>query len=78
MRMDEHQGRSAEQRLVDLESTLAHHQREFEQLNQVVIEQTGLLEKLQRRVERVEATLEGLMERLPDAQDASDEKPPHY
>jgi SlyX protein len=67
-----------ESRLTSLESTLAHHQREYEVLNQVVIDQSGEIEKLQRRLGRLEAMLHDVRQHLPNQRDLEDEKPPHY
>ena len=62
-----------------MEAAIAHHQRDYDQLNQVVIEQAKQIIQLQRRVERLELHCKQLDERLPDEdRDLLDDKPPHY
>jgi uncharacterized coiled-coil protein SlyX len=65
------------QKLVDLESLIAHLQHEFEQLNSVVIEQNQRIDKLQSAQEKLEHQLQTLEE---DAENwnPEDERPPHY
>ena len=67
-----------ENRINDLESTLAHQQREYELLNQVVVEQAQTVERLERRLTSLESSLESVQTRLPDDRDPLSEKPPHY
>lgn len=67
-----------EARTESLESALAHHQREYDLLNQVVIEQAQLVEKLTRRLTQLESTIQTVREQLPDDRDPAEEKPPHY
>lgn len=66
------------QRITDLEAALAHHQREYDLLNQVVIEQAAKIERLERRITSLESNLEVVESRLPDDRDPLAEKPPHY
>ena len=66
------------ERITDLESALAHHQRECEQLNQVVIEQANRIDELHRRVARLEQTLDQVQQQIPENRELADEKPPHY
>ena len=67
----------SEQRLVDLESRLAHQDHMLNQLNDVVTEQ-------QAKIMRLEELCSALIERLRSIDDASadaqpaDERPPHY
>ena len=69
---------NAAKRIDDLEAAIAHQQREYELLNQVVIEQADLIDKLKRRVDAMEASLKSVESRLPEDVDLVDEKPPHY
>ncbi len=69
---------NAAKRIDDLEASIAHQQREYELLNQVVIEQADLIDKLKRRVDAMEASLKSVESRLPEDVDLVDEKPPHY
>lgn len=58
-----------------LEASVAHLERQVEQLNDVVIEQGKLLERLKREVQRQTAAMESLeLERMK----AHNPKPPHY
>ena len=63
------------QRLERLESHVAHLERQYEELNQVVIEQGRLLKKLQTQQHRLADTIETAeRERI----HATNPKPPHY
>lgn len=58
-----------------LEASLAHLERQVEQLNEVVIEQSKLLERLKKEVQRQSAGMQSLeLERMK----ANNPKPPHY
>lgn len=63
-----------ENRFVALETKVAYQEKTIADLNEVVIDQTRLLEKTSRRVTRLEEQLEALLGQL----DAPIEKPPHY
>ena len=65
-------GKELEARLQDLELRLMHGERAHEVLNEVVIEQQGQIEALQRDVKRLKQALEGMKEAAPD------DPPPHY
>lgn len=65
-----------EQRLIDLETKIAHQEYLIEELNQTVYEQ-------QKTIDRLEATLSTLVKRYQDILTGGDEirpneKPPHY
>ncbi len=65
----------ASQRLEKIESHLAHLERQYEQINQVVIEQGRLLARLQKENSKVSSAMETIeIERIR----ATDSKPPHY
>jgi uncharacterized coiled-coil protein SlyX len=58
-----------------LESNLAHLEHQVEQLNGVVIEQSKLLERLKKEVQRQSTAMQTLeLERI----NANNQKPPHY
>ena len=76
MGSDEQQSHAA--RVTELESALAHHQRLCEQLNQVVTEQAGIIDDLQRRVALLENTVKEVQYQLPEDREIAEEKPPHY
>lgn len=65
----------ASQRLEKIESALAHLEKQYEELNQVVIEQNRLLAKLQKECAKVSDTVGTMeLERIR----ANNVKPPHY
>lgn len=62
-------------RLEKLESNLAHLEHQVEQLNGVVVEQSRLLERLKKEVQRQSSAMQTLeLERIK----ANVQKPPHY
>ncbi len=65
-------------RETELEITLAHLQRLFDQLNEVVTSQALELDQMQRRVTRLETQIKELKLKSTSAEDPLDEKPPHY
>ena len=63
------------QRLEHLESQLAHLDRQYEQLNQVVIDQAKTLRKMQATQQRMAETVETAeLDRVK----STNAKPPHY
>jgi SlyX protein len=63
------------ERLAKVESHLAHLERLYEQLNEVVIDQGKRMAKLQTQLQRVGQSLETIeTERIK----ATNPKPPHY
>ena len=63
------------QRLEKIESHLAHLERQYEELNQVVIEQARVLARLQKEHTKVSGAVESMeMERI----STNNPKPPHY
>ena len=69
-----------DKRLQDLEMTVAHLQRMYEQLNEVVTQQALDADAAQRRITRLESIVRDLKEKQVEGQaiDPLDEKPPHY
>jgi uncharacterized coiled-coil protein SlyX len=64
-----------EQRVEKLESHLAHLERQYEQLNEVVIEQGRLLARAQKELGKTSRAVETIeLERIK----ANVQKPPHY
>lgn len=62
-------------RLLNVESSLAHLEHQVEQLNRVVVEQAGAIARLQKEVARAAQAMESQeMERIR----ANSQKPPHY
>lgn len=75
--MSEEQGgtQAAAERLARIESHLAHLERQYEELNGVVVEQARLLARLQKENFKVSNAVENMeMERI----GANNAKPPHY
>jgi uncharacterized coiled-coil protein SlyX len=63
------------QRLEKVESHVAHLEHQVEQLNDVLVEQTKLLERLKKQVQLQSATLETIeLERIK----ANNPRPPHH
>ena len=63
------------QRLEKIESHLAHLERQYEELNQVVIEQARMIKRLQTQQGKIAESVETAeMERIR----ATNPKPPHY
>ena len=69
---------SAQPRLSELEFQAAHVQRLYDQLNEVVTQQSGLIDRLQRRVAKLEHQLQDARHKSETPIDPYDEKPPHY
>ena len=63
------------QRLEKIESHLAHLERQYEELNQVVIDQARLIARLQKETGKISDTV-GTMEL--ERVRATNPKPPHY
>jgi uncharacterized coiled-coil protein SlyX len=63
------------ERLEKVETNLAHLEHQYDQLNQVVLEQTRALAKLQLLQQQVSQSVESMeLERIK----ATNPKPPHY
>ncbi len=69
-----------EERVERLEMEVAHQQRTLDQLNEVVIEQSVDLLRIQRTLQQMGKQLEDLavVPRTAETVDLVDEKPPHY
>jgi len=66
---------SVTSRLLKVESTLAHLERQHEELNGVVVEQSRALARLQKELARATQALESAeMDRIR----SNNQKPPHY
>lgn len=63
------------QRFEKLEMNIAHLEHQVEQLNEVLIDQSKLVERLKKEVQRQSATMETMeLERIK----ANNPKPPHH
>ena len=65
-------------RTVELEIQLAHLQRLFDQLNEVVTEQAQRMDQMHRTISKLKSELESVKQKSDEATDPLDEKPPHY
>ena len=63
---------------VDLQIQVAHLQRLYEQLNDVVTEQAMEADRMRRKISQLAAQIKQLKEKPAPAADPLDEKPPHY
>lgn len=70
----------SEDRLNDIEIKLAHLDKQFEELNSVVLEQNALIQRLRNKIQQIEEERdsEGEDKGLTPAQIAARDKPPHY
>ena len=75
---DRSQRPTVENRLVELESQLAHHQRVCEQLNEVVVQHTRTIMELEYKLARLESQWKELRGQTAEVRDLLEEKPPHY
>lgn len=70
------------ERIADLEIELAHMQRLYEQLNEVVTEQAMALDKAMKQIKKWDDRFSDLKSSLSmsqaDERDPLSEKPPHY
>ena len=63
------------QRFEKLEANIAHLEHQVEQLNEVLVDQSKLVERLKKEVQRQSATMETMeLERIK----ANNPKPPHH
>jgi len=63
------------QRFERLEANIAHLEHQVEQLNEVLVDQSKLVERLKKEVQRQSATMETMeLERIK----ANNPKPPHH
>lgn len=63
------------QRFEKLEAHIAHLERQVEELNEVLVDQSKLVERLKKEVQRQSATMETMeLERIK----ANNSKPPHH
>jgi SlyX protein len=70
--------RDPDDRLTELEIQLAHVQRLYEQLNEVVTTQATQTDRMERRILQLQNQLKELKSKGESEIDPLDEKPPHY
>ena len=69
---------SESERLNEVEIQLTHLQRQYDQLNEVVIDQTSRIDGLIRSIKMLEAKLQRMEASDGPQSTLEDEKPPHY
>jgi SlyX protein len=70
--------RDPDDRMTELEIQLAHVQRLYEQLNEVVTAQATQTDRMERRILQLQNQLKELKAKQEPEIDPLDEKPPHY
>ena len=65
-------------RVGQLEFQLAHLQRDYDQLNEVVTDQSNRIEQLNRQIANLESGLTEIKQAAETDVNLFDEKPPHY
>ena len=66
------------ERVTELETVLTHVQHDFQQLNEVVLQQQDRFTVIERQLVRLEQQLRTMADAPTEAIDPLDEKPPHY
>ena len=66
-----------EERIVDLESVIAHLQHEVDQLNSVILSQQAEIDAVKQSLAKLESRVDRA-ESGPEVRDLEQEKPPHY
>ena len=66
-----------EQRLIDIEVKLAHHEQALEEVNQVLTNQQAQLSRLEQVCESLVERFRALSE-APAADERDESRPPHY
>lgn len=64
------------QRIVEMEMSLTHLQRDFDALNGVVLEQQAAIEAISAQMLQLKSKLDASSD--PEVRDAESERPPHY
>lgn len=67
-----------QQRLNDLESKLMYLQKDYDALNETVLENTRRLEQLTMEIARLNVQLRSQVDAAEQPRSLEDEKPPHY
>ena len=70
--------KSDQERITDLEISLAHLQRQYDVLNEVVTAQNAQLDRALKRMSKWEENFDRLKNAVDSPSDPQDEKPPHY
>ncbi len=70
--------KSSEERITELEIQLAHAQRMFDQLNDVVTEQARRMDQIVEAQKKLDEKIKSNQNQTEAPIDLVDEKPPHY
>ncbi len=65
-------------RVCELETQIAHIQRLYDQLNEVVTDQSKDIDRMRRQISALQSQIKEIKEKPLPAADPLDEKPPHY
>jgi SlyX protein len=68
---------SLSERLIAVESVVAHLQHDVEQLNSVILRQQTEIDALKRTVDHLESRIDET-DAPPETRNAEEERPPHY
>jgi SlyX protein len=69
---------SLEEQIIELQTKVQFQEDALHKLDEVVIQQSDLLDRLHRRVKELEDRLEQLRYERSQPENLKDEKPPHY
>lgn len=67
-----------EQKIVDLETSLGLLQRDFEKQNEMLLQNTRLIQRMELNIKRLMDQVAGLQASSGGERLLKDEKPPHY
>ncbi len=67
-----------EQKLMHIETTLAHHEQTITELSDLITAQWKEIESLKARLEKTLSKIERLEETMPADSQMANQKPPHY
>lgn len=68
---------SADDRIVELESVVAHLQHDLDQFNSVILRQQAEIDGIKQMLSRLETRVEQ-SDSAPEVRDLEQERPPHY
>jgi len=65
-------------RIIEIETKLAFQEKTIKDLNDVVCQQEQIIEKLEKRVEKLAGILDDFVKNISGIEGPANEKPPHY
>ena len=69
-----YKARMSEKEIQDLQETVSHHEQQINDLSDILIVQSKLIETLKKDITKMQGKIETLEDGAPEA----DQKPPHY